>query len=302
MGQGASKVASKAVEKVAKQATEAARSPARIMSAPSPDVAPVSRGSGRTTTANNPAAFLRGSGMAEDDVRDQAQEMYLRALHKVDDEKMSKGPPEMPDDLLKFIQDVGPAKQSVDKDFTSPRLLAQENESELIKVESARKPTRQRIKMPLMGDDETFTTTRNTNFSKLSAQEDNRRDFGLSYIQLFQLLSKKDDEIDSFHQSILAEGDVSVWSEDEKASQRKLLADARQASEIPILRKDNEGTFFGLYPKDVPGPEVMSIEPIPESKVKLVIQDLVDREQRAGDIVANKLERRRQLRKGNTEH
>ena len=156
--------------------------------------------------------------------------------------------------------------------------------------------------MPLMGDDDTFTTTRNTNFSKLSTQEDSRKDFGLSHIQLYQLLSKKDGEIDSFHQSILSEGDASLWSEEEKATQRKLLADTLQAIEIPILRKDTEGTFFGLYPKDVPGPEVMSIEPIPETKVKLVLHDLLEREQRSGDIAASKLERRRQIRKGNSEN
>ncbi len=295
MGQTTSKVVSKAAEKVAKNVTNAPQAPRGGTPAV---IAPAHVPA--TTTANNPAAFLRGSGMAEDDIRDKAQEMYLRNLHQVDDEKMSKGPADMPQDLLKFIQDVGPAKQSLDKDFTSPRLLAKENESELRKVESDRKITRERIKMPLMGDDDTFTTTRNTNFSRLSTQEDNAKDFGLSNLQLYQLLLQKDNQVHSFYESVKAEEDGSMWSEEEKGQHEQLLKDTMNAIQIPVLRKDTEGNIFGLYSKDVPGQEVMSIESISTSKVKLVLQDLVDKEERSEEIAAERLERRRQIRRSST--
>lgn len=247
--------------------------------------------------------FLRGTGVATEDIRDKGQELYLQNLHKIDDESKAKGPREMPDDLLKFIQDVGPATQTVDESMTSPRLLEKENEQELNKMESVRKVRRERIKMPLMGEDDTFTTTRNTNFSNLSAQEESGKEFGLSNLQLYQLLLQKDTlekegSVDSFYDSIVSELDNPQWSEEEKAQQKKLLKDALAAIEIPVLRKDKEANFFGLYPKDVPGPEVKSIEPIPESKVRLVLQDLVEKGGKSESTAAAKLEQRRQLRKG----
>lgn len=96
----------------------------------------------------NPGSFLRGEGLAKEDIRDIGQELFLRNKHKVDDKV--KGPQEMPADLLKFIQDVGPAKQSVDKQFTAPRLLEKENIEELEKKESSRQMIRQRKRMPLV--------------------------------------------------------------------------------------------------------------------------------------------------------
>lgn len=299
MGQSASKVASKAAQKVAKKVTDVVQ-PTSGATAPQAAVTPKNSPITTNVTATNPAAFLRGSGIAEEDIRDKAQEMYLRNLHQVDDETMSKGPPDMPKDLLKFIQDVGPAKQSLDKDFTSPRLLAKGNESELKKTESERKVTRERIKMPLMGEDDSFTTTRNINFSRVSTQDGDAKDFGLSNVQLYQLLKRKDNEIDSFYGSIMSEENVSLWSEQEKAQHQQLLKDAWKAIDIPVLRRDTKGNFLGLYAKDVPGTEVMSIQPIPETKVKLVLQDLTEKEERSGDVAAAKLERRRQLRRGNS--
>jgi hypothetical protein len=301
MGQSASKGASKAAEKVAKRVMDSAqpRGPP-----PPPPPSMTSKNASATTTANNPAMFLRGSGVATEDIRDKGQELYLRSLHRVDDEMKAKGPAEMPEDLLKFIQDVGPTKQSVDKEFTAPRLLEKENESELNKVESVRKVTRERIKMPLMGEDHNHTTTRNTNFrnTHFSAQEEATDDFGLSTIQLFQLLSEKEKSgsIESFYESVIEQGDASQWTEEEKKAHKQLLKDATNAMEIPILRMDADGNFFGLHAKDVPGPEVKSIEPIPESKVKLVLQDLIDNEGKSVpvDIASAKLEERRQQRKG----
>lgn len=308
MGQSASKAggATKTAEKVARRVMDAAQPPGPPV--PPPPSTMASKNASATTVANNPAAFLRGTGASVEDIRDKGQELYLRNVHKVDDEKTAKGPAEMPADLLKFIQDVGPARQSVDKDFTAPRLLEKDNESELAKTESARKVTRERIKMPLMGEDTDFMTTRNTNFSKKSTQADPAETFGLSNLQLYQLLAQngqsgKDhsESIESFYDSVVSEtqADGSAWTDEEKEAHKQLLKDARNAIEIPILRMDTDGNFLGLYAEDVPGPEVKSIEVIPENKVKLVLQDLVDNEGRqSGDPAAARLEERRQERKG----
>ena len=254
-----------------------------------------------TTQANNPAMFLRGTGIAQQDIRDRGQELYLQTRHKLSNEQRAHGPVDMPEDLLKFLQDVGPTSKAIDKEFTAPRLLEAENGVELIKVESVRKVTRERLEMPLVEGDNTFTTTRNTNFSRQSNTQE-EKDFGLTSLQLYRLLMNREQidkqGVDSFYESVIPKQEAELWSDEEKAAHKKLLMDALKCIEVPILRTDSQGTFFGLYAKDVPGEDVKAIQPIPESKVKLVLQHLVEAEEQSGDVAAAKLERRRELRKG----
>jgi hypothetical protein len=136
---------------------------------------------GGDPTASNPANFLRGEGIARQDVRDVGQEMYLEYVQQQqrrqppqqqqqqqqdgsdgnvmeaaaavasNDANNNRGSNEMPADLLKFIQDVGPAMKSVDKEMTAPRLLQDEHKDELMKGESSRKASRRRrVQMPLV--------------------------------------------------------------------------------------------------------------------------------------------------------
>lgn len=296
MGQSAS-IAGQTAEKVAKRTLDSA-SKARSSLPTVPPIVPKDVSS--NTQANNPAMFLRGTGIAKEDIRDVGQELYLQTRHKLNNEQRAKGPADMPQDLLKFIQDVGPTRKSVDKEFTTPRLLEAANIKELQKVESVRKTTRERLRMPLIEGDDSFTTTRNTNFSKHSGQE--TKDFGLTTLQLYKLLTNREKiekgGIDEFYESVMPGGESALWSEEEKAAHKKLLKDAMKCIEVPVLRTDSEGTFFGLYGKDVPGEEVLAIQPIPESKVKLVLKHLAEVDEQSGDIAAAKLERRRDLRKG----
>lgn len=241
--------------------------------------------------------------MAQQDIRDKGQELYLQTKHKLNNEQKAQGPADMPEELLRFLQDVGPTKKSVDKEFTTPRLLEDSNGDELIKVESVRKVTRERLQMPLMEGDSQFTTTRNTNFSRQqSTNKDEEKDFGLTNIQLYRLLSNREqiekDGIDTFYESILSKEVVPLLSTEEKAAHKRLMMDALKCIEVPVLRTDSEGTFFGLYDKDVPGVEVKAVQPIPETKVKLVLKHLSEVDEQSGDVAAAKLERRRELRKG----
>ena len=99
MGQAASKSTkrvSKSAESLAKKASEQKIAPPRPPP-PSPKIQ-------ETTTPANPGGFLRGDGVATQDIRDVGQEIFLKSQQK-------NAPQEMPPDLLQFIQDVGPAKQ-----------------------------------------------------------------------------------------------------------------------------------------------------------------------------------------------
>lgn len=301
MGQSASKVVGKTAEKLSKKVAESSSTAATKARPPPPNPPPVvPKDVSSNTQANNPALFLRGTGVAQEDIRDKGQELYLQTRHKIDNEQKAKGPVDMPEDLLKFIQDVGPAKQSVDKAFTAPRLLEDENQDELKRVESVRKVSRERLKMPLMEGDDNFTTTRNTNFSRRVTQEE--RDFGISNVQMYTLLANRDkikkEGLDEIYDTFLPKEEAGLWSEEEKAQHRKMLMDTLNCIEIPTLRTDSDGNFLGLYARDVPGEEVMAIKPIPETKVKLVLKHLAEMEEQNGDLAAAKLERRRELRKG----
>ena len=74
------------------------------------------------TAASNPANFPRGEG-PERDIHDVEQERYLKSQRPEGSSKHDDKLKELPPDLLKFIKDVGPLKQIVDEEFTSPRLL-----------------------------------------------------------------------------------------------------------------------------------------------------------------------------------
>ena len=71
---------------------------------------------------------------------------------------------------------------------------------------------------------------------------------------------------------------------------------------IPVLRLDNDNNILGLYPKDVPGPEVKSVSIIPDNKAMLVLKDLSQTKIASDDGTAatEKLIQRRMERKMKT--
>lgn len=278
MGQKASKGLSKAAEKAAKQASSLKRPPIPKRGVPE--------------EPGNPG-FLRGGGLAAHDVRDKGQEMYLQ---QVQDQRQAQANPkgnasakntEMPEDLLKFITDVGPATKSVDREFTTSRLLKEENQEELNKLESVRTAKRERIRMPLMQGEDEFATEKNTNFTvgdakSLSAET---HDFGLSNVQLYELLSQKDTReegqtVNEVHEKIVSDSEdciadySSPKGEELKKNELDLLTQTLRALEIPTLRLNEDGDILGLPSKDVPGPEMKSITTIPEDKIIMVLKDL----------------------------
>ena len=282
-----------------------------------PEVTP----GGKKLTDVNPGSFLRGDGLATQDVRDVVQEMYLKEKHKLggdDNDEISsdgnnvqeqaqtqaKNVHEMPDDLLKFIQDVGPAKQVVDREQTSPRLLEEENVEELQKLESQRKQSRRgTTRMPLMGEDTEYTTTRSTNFAKsapevVSDEQQRVKDsFGITNVQMFDLLNSYgrsgkhgrssndadtnlDVSVDNFYKKLTTEAAAaqegsSDWSDEEINQQKRWLQQCLQYLEVPVLRQDPDGNFIGLYSENVPGGEVKTLQPVSPTKVKLVLDDIL---------------------------
>mmetsp|Transcript_34682 Transcript_34682/g.84111 ORF Transcript_34682/g.84111 Transcript_34682/m.84111 type:complete len:283 (-) Transcript_34682:4330-5178(-) len=269
MGQGASKTASNTAKNVAKKVSETRAAPTAAQQVQAPPQPKTKFGT--AITPRNPGGFMRGDGLGSQDIRDVGQEMYLK-------EKQKGAPEEMPEDLLKFITDVGPAKQVVDKDRTSNRLLEEDNAGELEKTESERAAPRQRIDMPLMGEDHNFSVSRNTNFT--SSAEDTKPEFGLSNLQLYAMVREHEKDSDSpvvetFYEKIA--GGKDTWEEKEQEEHKKKMSDALKYVSIPVLRVDPDGNILGLHPDRVPGPEVTSLQPISPSKAKLVLEDVLER-------------------------
>ncbi|KAG7349830.1 hypothetical protein IV203_012427 [Nitzschia inconspicua] len=345
MGQSTSKGLSKAAEKIGKKALEhhkpplpsrcpppAAATSSETTSAPAPPLQPP------PTSGANPGNFLRGDGIAKEDVRDLGQEMYWQHIQKRTEQQQqhlgishevksldtstnqkqqennmpTAASMEMPDDLLKFIQDVGPARQTIDRELTTPRLLQKENAEELQKLESSRKPVRQRRKMPLMGQDDRFTTEKNTHFRQ--GEDDTRtargvviKDFGLENLHLYDLLVQRESNVSksnediakAFSEKITEKAKDQAWTDEEKEQQQRWFQQAMKYIEIPTIRLDSDGNMLGLYSKDVPGPEVKSVSTIPESKVMLVLKDLSQTtgSQDGGGSAAGRLAERRKERK-----
>lgn len=228
MGQAASKVVGK-TSKLSSAADKLKRPPIprRAVEAAAPsDAATNNNGNGNNT--NMPAEFLRGEGFGSQDARDMGQEMYwqyeqhqkiqrrkqlgnyynasaptlttnnIYAVTGDDAGSSTAAPIEMPEDLLKFIKNVGPAKQMVDEEFTTRRLFKKENFSELEKLEITRTSRRERVCIPLMENVEGFTTEKNTNFARgeknfeaIDENGENEDDFGLANIDFYDLLQRK---------------------------------------------------------------------------------------------------------------
>ncbi|KAL3945142.1 MAG: hypothetical protein SGBAC_000745 [Bacillariaceae sp.] len=272
MGQGGSKTASSTAKNVAKKVAETRTKPAaQQVQAPPP---PKTSQFGTPVTPKNPGGFMRGDGLASQDIRDVGQEIYLK-------DKQKGAPQEMPDDLLKFITDVGPAKQTVDKDRTSTRLLEEDNAGELEKTEMERTVPRQRIDMPLMGEDHNFSVSRNTNFT--NSYEDTKPEFGMSNLQFYAMVREHEKDgnsavVETFYEKI-AESKGGAWGETEQEEHKKMMTDALKYVNIPVLRVDAHGNILGLHPDRVPGPEVTSLQPISPSSARLVVEDILERPQ-----------------------
>lgn len=320
MGQKASKGLSKAAGKAAaRQQAPSMKRPPIPSRTPQNAAAPTPEPS----TPQNPGSFLRGTGVAAQDIRDKGQEMYLQHVQEQREQNsnqkaeqqqssaaaaagnknnapaqtsISSRNMDMPEDLLKFIQDVGPAKQSVDREFTTDRLLKEENLGELNKAESVRTAKRERVRMPLMEGDDNFMTEKNTNFNvrhgSLSASTSDKYDFGLSNLQLYDFLSRKDDDkgaadeerfVSDFHEKILSDeqgGQSSLdhystpKGKESKKEELYLMKQTLKYLEVPKLRINEDDDILGLPSKEVPGPENTSVSTIPENKIIMVLKDL----------------------------
>jgi len=170
-------------------------------------------------------------------------------------------PQEMPDDLLKFLNDAGPMEKRVDKEFTSPKVY----ESLLVEEEQRRQQQQQdrqrrRRVMPIVGDGELdadadrmdgTTVSRTTNFST-AVRDENEAQVRLGDKELFQLLTDLQAEqitSDAFVRNKFS-GEESV-TEEQRQDNINLIESMKKYTAIPALMQDTDKSLVGAWPDEI---------------------------------------------------
>lgn len=181
--------------------------------------------------------------------QDQEQEAFLRS------QSPQQASQEMPQDLIQFLQDMGPVERKERK----PRLRKHQQE-QLEQHDEGR----QIRDMPIMEDVDKFTTSRTTNFSRRVEEEETFE--GLSGREFYKLL--QNDKPEATMQAILNKSNA---DEQEKKEYLQLLENSLKYLQIPVIMKDTDGTYVGVAPEREADFEKMMLKVVPESEVRLVL-------------------------------
>ncbi|CAB9524418.1 expressed unknown protein [Seminavis robusta] len=216
--------------------------------------------------------FLRGQ---ISDPRDAAQEQFLVHQSGNKTNAQTQEQQELAPDLLKFLQDAGPLEKKVNKELTSPRILKeleQEKGEESEKLHRFEAAQRRRDDMRLVDNIEGFSTPRTTNFFTSSTLEE-EKDFGLTDLDLYEMLKQQKDP-EQYHTEKVSGAE---WSKEEIQQQQQLLKDTLDSIALPVVVKDTDMQYVGLYQKELDKEFAhQKVDIVDESRVKLVVADLYD--------------------------
>lgn len=218
--------------------------------------------------------------------------------------------PEMPPDLIQFLNDAGPLQRTVDKELTSTKVYDALVTDETTREEHTKQANlRVRRRMPIVsykdhddliqsdeqmndsigGDDDDAVndgtmTTRTTNFSTRD-RSTNVVDFGLDRMELFQMALKlKELKVNS------KEWKEEVENEFQKIRRKKVLSSKGDVKDfgklkdyalfenamryigVPVLMKDEEDDIVGVKQNKVKDLRYSGMKEVPEEKVIFVMK------------------------------
>lgn len=206
----------------------------------------------------------------------------------------NENPHEMPEDLIKFLNDAGPLERRVDKNFTSPRVydaLKEEEEREDLRKDMQR---RRRV-MPMIENDgaefqlgsEEYqkngtTVSRTTNFSVTPAKRDEKSEIRLENGELFDLLSRLQSgklSAETFvkdHFKTHDDDDNDDAMENSFVKKRNseyidLIKNITAFNEIPTLMQDTDGSLVGAWSDQVDALKMLNVRMAP-NHVKLCLE------------------------------
>ena len=125
--------------------------------------------------------------------------------------------------------------------------------------------------MPLMGTEMDYVTKRTTNFSNVVIEHDGT--FGLTAVQMYSMLAfnKSGEELWK---------DAENGDEADKEKQLELIECCRKYLELPVVLKDENNEFIGLTKNMVDSTDLFQVSLKPSPTIKLVLQELLERENR----------------------
>jgi hypothetical protein len=171
--------------------------------------------------------------------------------------------PEMPPEMIKFLQDVGPLRKPDDDNTPVKAAIKKKpprnwNEGAFASdPKRGSDPTRRVEPMPLAENIPGFDTNRTTNFS-----------YKEEVLQDGQLV------IEDFYR-LLARPDQLLFPE----SPKELLQQSYHFLHLPVILRDTDDTLVGAFPDRVDDLVRTKLVPTEITQVKLVLQDLVERQE-----------------------
>lgn len=267
MGQSASKVASR-------WAAAKTKPPPHIPSIPG-------KGGSGAPPADPLTGFSRGAGLRTH--QEDVQRQFLQAQQQkgANNHNNSSGDStykdKLPDDLIKFMTDVGPLTRKGETTQRRRRLprtnaAASVDEDASSGQSPAADKTRRTENMRLAENIAGFETSRTTSFSHKHEVVD-PKDAGLDVVQIYSLLAGRS-TMDSYCPPSLDEKDRQV--------QLRLLEQLIQYTQLPVLLRDTDDTYVGAWPEKAQDlqQEYRGMTRLSTNSAKLVLEDLW--ENRAG--------------------
>jgi len=192
-------------------------------------------------------------------------------------------PKEMPEDLIKFLNDAGPLERKVDKNMTSSKVyesLQEEDQQRRHDLENATQ--RKRRTMPMMEDGnpegdklvdkmDGMTVERTTNFSK-AVKEERDTDLKFEDSGVFDLLDKlKTRHINGNEYINEKFGEKVILSEEERNRNVTLLEDMVKYTGIPVLMNDTDKSLVGVWTDKVESLKLLKLRLAPDD-VRLALR------------------------------
>lgn len=189
---------------------------------------------------------------------------------------------ELPEDLIKFLNDAGPLEKKVDKNLTSPKVYESLlDEQEQMRQQQQSRQRRRRM-MPMIssegdavetdseGKEENETdgtmVSKTTNFSTKKIDE-GRPGIFLEDDEIFRLLSeyqKEKTSAESFIDERLSdvEHGSNAMSDEEKREYVELVNNMLQYTGVPILMQDTDKSYVGAWNNKVEDLKLAGVRPV----------------------------------------
>lgn len=179
---------------------------------------------------------------------------------------------EMPPELLKFLNDVGPVR----KRDSSKQLGDRAGRESTSTIDASRR----KEPMPLAESVTGFETDRTTSFSHKHDVVD-PKELSVDVVGLYALLAQHDQysvssnvELVSDYYEQLIRGRNAEWTVSEQRSHKELLQNTIKYCSLPVIMKDTDDDFIGTWQHRVEELERMKVSLVSKSSVKLVLEDL----------------------------